>query len=571
MTASPSTITRYAQDTRGVISVLTAVVAVAIIAFTGLAADLGSAVYWQQRLQSATDSAALAASFDSERVAEIATEALAANGPVSAVLEETDTGDYVDDPGIADTARFTTGGVGNAVRLVTRYDVPMYFLALLTGNTTMEVTASAIAYNEPLAGIAIGTGAESASIVELNSTLGMLANASFNLTEAERDALDATRISAFRLFDQFAQQLGSPTMSIDAVMASSIDLRQLAESAAAALSAQAPQPTADEQLAISALNRIAQDAGDAPPVTVEDFVGFGAHRKRAARDLVSARTDSLGVPGLSLLVGYAQVAQENQLLDLDEVIPLPGLATVTIETVVARGAYGSTTPGLSTIGPAGSSAFSSQGRVRLNVELLNPIVVNLGLVQLSLPLSFPLIVDVGYGSATIEEISCGTDILETTDIAVSAQSGAVRFYVGSVTENELTDLLTPLAPIPAEIVGTPLVSLTANGEGNVAPSDLETLHFSHDDIEQGTRKTTHGTPTSDDAIEETNSQMDYVVENAPPGSGTLITDLVRPQVTAVMDALAPQIDEVLALVGLRSGYMDVRATAARCGIPALVT
>jgi uncharacterized membrane protein len=563
---------RFGRDQGGAISVLTAILALILIGFTGIAADLGSAVYWQHRLQAATDSAALAATFDTGRAAEIAEQALEANGPETAIVQEIDVGDYVDDPDLGPAARFSSGASGNAVRVVTIYQVPMHFLSVVAGIESIQVTATSEAYEEPLGGIAIGTGAESVSIVDLNSLLDMLAGTSFGLTEAERDALDATRISAFRVMDQIAQQLGSPGMQIQNVMTASVDLGQLAEAAAAALSEQAESPNAEEALALGALNRIASNPGDASPVAVQDFLSFGSHRKRAARDLVSTASDSIGVPALSLLVGYAQASQQSQLLDIDEVIPLPGIATITIETAVARGVYGSSTPGLTTIGPAGSGAFSSQGRVQLNIQLLNPININLGLINVSLPLNIPVIMDIAYGGATIDNIACsGTDILGTTDIEVTAQSGAVRFYVGSVMQNDFTDLLTPLAPVPATIVGTQLVSLTAEGEGDIAPSGVETLHFSHSDILEGTRKSSHGTPTSEDAVTEMNNQMDVVVTNAPFGTGGLISGLVRPQVTAIMTALAPQIDTILELVGLRSGYMDVRATAARCGIPALVT
>jgi len=54
----------FLKSTDGVFSILTAILSVVIISFVGIAVDLGSIVYWQRRLQAATDTAAIAATFD---------------------------------------------------------------------------------------------------------------------------------------------------------------------------------------------------------------------------------------------------------------------------------------------------------------------------------------------------------------------------------------------------------------------------------------------------------------------------------------------------------------------------
>ncbi len=231
---------------------------------------------------------------------------------------------------------------------------------------------------------------------------------------------------------------------------------------------------------------------------------------------------------------------------------------------------GETPVGTTTIGPEGSSAASSQARVRLNVQLLQPIQINLGLINLSLPLSIPIVVELGYGGAVITDIACGTDVRATTDITVAAQSGAARLFIGNVTDSELADMLTPLAPDPAQIISTPLVSVSGETEVNVGQS-AATLHFDWNDIQAGTVKTIDSSPTVEDALTLADNSFSLIVGNAPPLVNTLVNTLVRAQVSAVLTALQPELETILASLGLKLGTLDVRATAVRCGIPALVT
>jgi uncharacterized membrane protein len=226
--------------------------------------------------------------------------------------------------------------------------------------------------------------------------------------------------------------------------------------------------------------------------------------------------------------------------------------------------------GTSAIGAEGSAAESSQARVRLNVQLLQPIQINLGLINLSLPLSIPVIVDLGYGGAEITDIACGSDVRATTDITVTAQSGAAHIFIGNVTDSELADMLTPLVPDPAQLINTPLVSVSGETEVNVGQS-AETMHFTWNDIQSGTVKTIDSSPTVEDALALADNSFSLVVDNAPPLVNTLVNTLVRSRVSAVLTALQPELETILASLGLQLGTLDVRATAVRCGIPALVT
>lgn len=562
---------RFARAEEGSYSILAAILSFVIIGFTGLAVDLGSIVYAQKRLQTGTDAAAMAATFDFDRSSAIAETALAANGPSDAAIDETDVGNYVDDPSLDEASRFALTAPSNAVKLVTHYDVPVHFMPMFTGSSTVPVSASAIAYNLPLAGLAIGTGIADTDSAQLNAVIQALTGNSYNLTDAERTALEATRISIFRVFDQLALATGSETDSIETVQAASIGLPALANALAAALSAQAPNPTADQSTAIAALTRIASQASSAPSIPISGFLTLAAHQKRAAKDLVSTRSDSLGVPAMSVLLGYWQMSRQNTLVQINETVGVPGLATISVEAVLSKSAIGTNAPGIAVVGSTGSGADSSQGRVRLTITALNPIQINLGLIQLSLTPTIPLIAEVGYGNATISNIACGPDILATTDVTVTAQSGAANLYIGNVNDSQISDLTNPIVPTPATIVSTPLVSVTAASQTLLAQSGTQTLHFSYDDINQGTVKSVDGSSGLSTALTDLNSSLAITVGNAPLGTGALISNLLKTQVASILSALQPELNSILASIGLRAGHIEMRATGARCGIPALAT
>jgi len=433
----------------------------------------------------------------------------------------------------------------------------------------LSVSAESVAYNLPLAGLTIGTAVAESNAAQVNDFMEAVLGSSYNLTDAEIDALDQTSISIFRLFDSVAVLAGSQAMPMASVLASDVDLATLASAAASALSAQAQSPTATQTIALNALTRVAQDAGNTSPVTVADFVALGAHQQRAGRDMASATTDTLAIPALSLLMGYLHASRENTLIDQSLSVPLLGLATISVDAVLSRSALGSGgAHGMAAIGPEDESVYSSQGRVRLTLSLLQTI--------LSRPVTIPIIVDLGYGNATISDIACGSDVRATTDIAVTGQSGAARIFVGSVSDSELADLLTPLAPGPAQIIDALGVRVSvAAVQAEIAPSGTETLHFSWNDIETGTVKSIDGALSVAEALTLVDNSLAPVVDQAPallePLLNTLIATVLEPLLSTVLAALEPQLETILASLGLTAGTMDVRATAVRCGIPALVT
>ena len=536
----------FGRSSEAAISVVTAILSTVIVGFAGIAVDTGSVVYWNQRLRTATDAAAMAATFDPTRGSSIAGQSLQSNGLSSAIVDQVDVGTYTDDPSLGTAARFQVGGGTDAVRITTSFDAPVYFMRLFTGSSTVSLGASATAYNLPLGGLAIGTGVVDANIAQLNSFMTAQSGSVLNLTAAERDALDSTPVAVFRIFDALADDVATPTSSISDVMASNANLRQVADAMSTALGSQTTTPAAQQATALAALTRISQQSGGSPATLISDVLSLGAHQQRAAQDLVSSTTDTLTVPALTVLMGYMHASKQNAIVNMGPVLTIPAVATISAKAVLERPALAGGEGSVVTVGPVGTSAYSSSARVALTVQLLGGL----------LP-PFQTIVDIGYGAATISNVTCGPDISNTTDVEVSAQTGALRLYIGNVTDGQLANFLVPLVPTAVPSL------ISVSGPALVLAPVSGTLHFDRAEIAQGTTKSV-GNPTSSLAA------IMSALNNNLIATGPLAA-VIQPVITSVLTVLQPNLSSVLASLGLRAGYMDIRATSVRCGIPALVT
>jgi uncharacterized membrane protein len=177
----------------------------------------------------------------------------------------------------------------------------------------------------------------------------------------------------------------------------------------------------------------------------------------------------------------------------------------------------------------------------------------------------------GYGRATLTGITCGADIPSTTDVAITAQSSPGKIYIGDVSDEDFRDFTTPMEPSPATIISAPLLQVQASSEADVPWSADETLHFTWQDKENGTVRST--SPSADLA------GLTGVAENLSlqvsgglpiPNLGPLVQGLLNPMIDDLLSELSSVLDDQLGPLGVRFGYMDVSVTDVRCGQSVLV-
>jgi uncharacterized membrane protein len=422
------------------------------------------------------------------------------------------------------------------------YQAPVYLMRVLTGSTTTPISVSATAYQQPLGGIAISTGLVDGNLGQVNALLQSASgSATLQLSQAERDALDRTPVPLFRIFDGLAASQGSTARAIADVDAASATLKTLAQSAVDALT-KSGASSSDAQTSIAALTRLAQQSQSSTAVPVSDIIAMAAHQARAAQDLVSTASDAVSVPALPVLSAYSQAAGNGELVDLAPSLP-GGIAS--IEIALARpSALGQTDRSAIAIGPEGTNASTAIGLIKVTIS-----IAGLGIV--------PIIIELDAGNATITDVSCGADLMTSTAMTVNAQNGVVKAYIGLL--NSLSDLTGPLPSVPLGLVQVSAAS------GNVGIGQVtQTFSFTRSDISAGTPKSVGTASALSTALNGLVTNL-TVQPNIP-----IVTAAVKTTLTTALNAIEPVLNGLLTSLGVRLGYMDVRATTVRCGIPALV-
>src|SRR5690606_2790812 len=123
--------------------------------------------------------------------------------------------------------------------------------------------------------------------------------------------------------------------------------------------------------------------------------------------------------------------------------------------------------------------------VRLQLELTIDALLLKNIVKL------PLYIEVGYGDATITDISCGESPASDTSVTVSGRSGVANVFLGTVpgglmsnfsreiTQNDLT--AAPLLDVSVLLIG--VVRLSGKAAITLGRGDAETLVFNRAQIE----------------------------------------------------------------------------------------
>ncbi len=168
---------RLRGDRRGAVSILTAIMTMALIGFAALGVDVGMLTLSQRRLQGIADQAALAAAASSpDRRDEAIRRLLTANG-LGDVTSTITPGRYRADAAIAPQDRFEPGADAGALRVALSRPVPLFFGRVLTGRNTAPVSARAVARRIDMAAFSLGT-----RLVDVSGGLpGALLNVSYDV------------------------------------------------------------------------------------------------------------------------------------------------------------------------------------------------------------------------------------------------------------------------------------------------------------------------------------------------------------------------------------------------------
>ena len=515
---------RFWRDTDGAISIVAALSLFFLLALAAIVIDIGSLYYGRRNLQAATDAAALAAVQDPANAQAVAADVFARNGysdtPVATI------GVYTADESLSAEARFTPQSSGvNAVR-VSATHLQRNYLAGIFGFGSSTLAARATAARLPT--IAFGTGTQLASLNNglVNSVLGQMLGSSINLSAIDYNALLTTNIDGLTFLSKLAA-IVNVSGSYQQLASSNVSMGQIIEAMAQTLdtTGAASGDPANAALALQGLGTPSNVTTaplsqmlDLSPLMGRSIGGVGEVDGTGAQFNV-----------MNILSAGARTVSQGHLINLGTSLGSLVTAHLTVGSPMAEIADAQ----------VGSSIHTAQIRLALAVNVLNLIVI-------------PIYLEAASGQATVTALPCrpGGTLAE-----IDATPGLATLQFGSVSDAQLEDFSTPVAPTPSSIVSGSAVTIAASGPTH--------LSFSQADIDAGTIKS-----ASVSAAPFTS--LSTHVNLSLSGLLAALLGSLTSSATSLIAGLDTPISNALAALGLQLGNMDVRVFGASCRTPTLV-
>jgi uncharacterized membrane protein len=576
MTARP--LSARAGGERGAVTLVASISMTVILGLAALVADAGALHLAKQRLQAATDAAALSATYP---IAEgtggsplsFAQSYLAKNISGASIVSAI-SGTYCPDSAASVSGRFTAGQTKcanesditaqNAVQVTANVVSPLYFGRVLTGGASETLTATATAAQINEAGFYAGTGTASLNAGLVNAILmSVLPGSSINLSLAQYNGLLGANIDALAFMNALATNVGISSGTYNSVLTSSATVQQVIQSEIDALNTPG-------SVASVALNTLKTDIVGSPRLTLSSLLDVGAWKDVGIGSVTEPSALSATLNAFQLASLTAQVANGASFANIPTTsLGVPGVATTTAAASVIQPPQG---PAFA-FSPVGVTVHTAQVRLQLNLQLLSALSVPSGLSVVSAPVNLPIYLEVAPGNAQLTGITCGFNPATDAQIQIQASSGLAKAYVGTVSKTVMSNVTNPVTVSPATLVNVlNLITVTGQGSASVGGSNLTNLTFNQTQIANLTPQTVGSTSLGGSLISSlgnsTTLSGTLLGISLAPASPTLksLTSLLAP----VFAGLDPIVDNLLAGLGIQVGTISVTATGVRCGAPTLV-
>lgn len=604
------------RDEQAAVTPMVAALAVTLVGATGLVLDAGLFYVGNRQLKAATEAAALAAAIDPSNAYDRANAYLGKNGfPGLLMPEDVEVGRYCADKNITDPkARFIeptascpdtspTNPQANAVRLTTHKKSKRFLTRILGSlDPIPDLTATATAARIDEAGIATTAnflGADStkpigALLGSVNSYL-LTPLLGINLTnESAVRAMMTHNVDAAKFFDHLARHVANATFERRDSNPTYGELLNRDDITLGMLLASAAEATNDKDTA-NTLRNLSTAPKSINVVNLQGLFGLGVWQNMPVGEGSAPQGLRAGLNAYQLLA-YAAQASGPATLDLSAPVNLavPG-SVVKIESIGTTSPSDASKPRFS-FGPEGTEVSTSSLRLKLSVGL-----GSIGSLVDNLVPSLPVLIDIGAGSAVIDEISCGQNQIEDSTVKVHTSARLLGIYVGEAPANAMN---RPMPLIrkddikPAKIVNginlllvkTPAITARAvvdpvtGGErpaitfgrqqGNVYQIGLPDSELYPGTSAELPNSAALGETTTNLLSSLELSVCDFDGNNCILDLGIVtrpLADLLRPLLRSVLDNLVGSIlDNLLAALGLELGNTRVWVTGVRCGVPVLV-
>jgi uncharacterized membrane protein len=586
---------------RGAVALVAAVTLTTLFGAAALAVDLGALYAARRNLQAATDSAALAATFGLASTplgttTTFANNYLSYNGFPASRLFGTPvvtTGRYCPNAATSPptpSTRFTAGtssasvcpgdssgttfGSGpNAVQVTASIKSPLFFgRAVSPGLTTETISTSATATQINEAAFMAGTGLASVSNGVVNGVLSALIGGSVNLSLVQYNGLVSTNVTALDFLNALAVRAGVTAGTYSSLLQSTVSVSTVLAAAADALTVEGGTGSA----ALIALQSLQASASGGATILVSNLLNLGVLQNQGISSANTATALSAGLNLYDLATLTAQVANGNSAIAIpSSTLGITGIATVTSSSTVIEPPQ---SPPF-VFGPVGVTVHTSQVRLQLTFTLLGALSVLGG----TAPLTLPIYIEAGSGTATLTKITCGLSPATDATVTISAQSGVAYAYIGATTSalTNYSQLVTVVPATLSTITLSPIpiaVTIMGYAQASLASPAPTSLTFNHTQITAKTAQTVASTGMVSNLLQALVSGVQLTLTatllgipfTLPAASTSALTGAVGLLLSPLGAALDSQLDGLLAALGVKLGYMDVTVTGVRCGVPALV-
>ena len=567
------TVRRLFANKDGHFALLSAFMTPVAIILAAFAVDAGALYVEKREAQGRVDLAAITAAGNLARANEAARLTMTDNGVASIVTAQADvngkavfstntlgdqivtvTGNYRRDPDVAPQLRFVAGAEPrNAVKVTYKTTGTRFFAGSLI--PPPPIIVEAIGESSSWASFSIGSRLLALRNEGLiNQLLGGLLGANINLTLMDYNALLDANISLLAFLDALAIETGITAGSYMQVLDAEVKFGQISRAIS--------NSSAIDTNARMAAGRLSQRTGgsSAPRIRLANLINLG----ETGGQILHANVQQLGLDFnvMELLSGSALIAGKGKQVTLNLGATVPGLLATRVTVLVGEPPQYSWIA----VGTAGQMVRTAQTRLTLVTEIGG---------LLGAPIRIPLYLELAYGEAKLREVTCPPGNPENSRVVIDARPGVANLYLAEVDPSKISGFANPAPRSPANLLHVPVVvTVSAQAHAEIGNMAYTPLTFTRQHRDNKVIKKVSTTQLTGSLTQSLLSSLDPKVTalggilqiGLPANLGSTVALLVR-GATGSVDAL---LTDVLSLLGIAIGEVDIRVYRASCGRPVLV-
>jgi len=551
----PALLQRFIADRKGNVAIMGAGCMILVVGCAAFGVDIGTIFADRRKTQSAADLAAIVAASNLPKAESAARTTVVDNAYPPEALVSVELGTYTPSAALPPEARFVTppNGVANAARVTVQTRTPLYFGRLFAGVDQFQITSRATAASTAVASFAIGSRLLAVNGGLLNAVLGSMLGTTLSLSVMDYQALASARIDALDFLSALAARANVTAGTYRDVLDSSV---KVGDVIGAMVSAQ--QAANGINTATSALQQVSLAlAGITTKIMPAQLIDLGPYRDLAIGEKPRSGVD---VAALDILKASAALANGTHQIAAAANLNLPGIASVALTATVGELPRGTS---WIAVGTQGASVHTAQTRVLLQLKLLGSGSVSV--------VNLPIYVEVAYGTATLDAVSCGYPDVSSSTVRLGVTPGIVDAWIGNVSVAELNNFTSKPNPGPAKLVDLGAVTVSGKAHAGIGNTASTPVTFSYADIQAMTRKTVTTSNFTQSLTASLLGDLSLNIQVGPlglpiPGLGGLVTGIIGNATGSIDQVLA----QVLATLGIGLGQADVWVTGIRCDRAVLV-